>query len=236
MNTRKTLFWVTLFSIAMGFLETAVVVYLRQIYYPLGFNFPLAPMHHDIVVVEVWREVATIIMLAAIGILAGKNRAEKFAWFLFAFAIWDIFYYVFLWVFLGWPQTLFTWDVLFLIPVPWVGPVLSPVIIALTMILYALSIVYYCEKGKNVALNLWERILLYMGCVVTIVAFTEDFARQQGDILFRNLRQGGSLFIDCASYIPAHFDWLLFWIGEILILVAGGIYVRRLSGSKGELP
>ena len=95
MGLRKTLFWVTFFSIAMGFLESAVVIYLRRMYYPHGFSFPLQPMPHDIAIVEIWREAATIIMLLAIGILAGRKPSEKFAWFVISFAVWDIFYYVF---------------------------------------------------------------------------------------------------------------------------------------------
>ena len=31
----------TLFSIAMGLLEAVVVMYLRELYYPAGFAFPL---------------------------------------------------------------------------------------------------------------------------------------------------------------------------------------------------
>ena len=92
---RKTLFWLTMFSIAMGYLETAIVVYIRKLYYPEGFTFPLVPISHDIAVTEFWREAATIIMLAGIGILSGKNASQRFVFFLYAFAIWDIFYYVF---------------------------------------------------------------------------------------------------------------------------------------------
>ena len=33
-----------LYAVAMGYLEAAVVVYLRAIYYPEGFSFPLKPM------------------------------------------------------------------------------------------------------------------------------------------------------------------------------------------------
>lgn len=232
MNTRKTLFWVTIFSIAMGLMESAVVIYLRRIYYPGGFTFPLANMQHDIVVVEIWREAATIIMLLSIGVLAGKNSAEKFAWFIFSFAIWDIFYYVFLFVFLGWPASWFTWDILFLIPVPWVGPVITPLIIALTMILYALAIIYHSVKGLNVALITRERLLLASGSVVTIISFTRDYTHQKGDILYRNIREGNSLFTDLAYYVPAQFDWAIFFAGEGLILLAWIFYAGRMKNGS----
>src|SRR6201998_1661345 len=109
--------WLTAFSIAMGFLETAVVIYLRKLYYPHGFQFPLVPIDNDIAMVEFLREAATIIMLLGIGIIAGKNTSQKFGIFIYCFAVWDIFYYVFLKLLLGWPESLFTWDILFIIPV-----------------------------------------------------------------------------------------------------------------------
>jgi hypothetical protein len=97
MKTIKyTFIWLTFFSIAMGYLETSVVVYLRELYYPQGFDFPLAPISPSLAVTEFWREVATIVMLWGVGVLAGRSKTEKFALFLYSFAIWDIFYYIFL--------------------------------------------------------------------------------------------------------------------------------------------
>lgn len=232
MRAAKILTWVTAFSIAMGFLESAVVIYLRRIYYPMGFAFPLQPIDHNIAVVEIWREAATIIMLLAVGVLAGKNRAERFAWFIYSFAVWDIFYYVFLYVFIGWPQSLFTWDILFLIPVPWVGPVLTPVIISATMILFALTVVYHSEGGRPVAFRRMEALLLLAGSLVCIFSFTRDYMLQKGDILFRNIRSGGSLFVDLADYVPAHFDWPIFWLGEAVILLSWLLYARPIRGLK----
>ncbi|MEK6792710.1 MAG: hypothetical protein AABX95_02740 [Nanoarchaeota archaeon] len=111
-------FWiVTIFSIAMGFLESTIVIYLRKIYYPDGFDFPLKGfIDPNILSIEWIREFFTIVMLITIGLLAGKTLYEKFAYFILSFAIWDIFYYVFLKAFLDWPQSWITWDLLFLIP------------------------------------------------------------------------------------------------------------------------
>src|SRR5271167_2605871 len=105
MNLTKKTGWLTLFSIAMGFMETAVVIYLRKVYYPRGFQFPLVPIEPSIALTEFLREAATIIMLLGIGILTGKTRAQKFAFFIYCFAVWDIFYYVFLKIFLNWPES-----------------------------------------------------------------------------------------------------------------------------------
>jgi len=228
-DLRLKLFWVTFFSVAMGFLESSVVIYLRKIYYQHGFCFPLQPIDHSIAIVEIWREAATIIMLLAVGVLAGKSRAERFAWFIYSFAIWDIFYYVFLWVFLGWPESFLTWDILFLIPVPWVGPVITPVIISCIMILFALTIAYHAERKEKVGMKKIESLLLIVGSLVTIVSFTEDYMKQKGDILFRNIRNGGSLFVDMASYVPVHFDWLLFSAGTGSMLAAWILYARRMK-------
>src|SRR5674476_343996 len=134
------LLWVTLFSVAMGMLESSVVIYLRELYYPAGFQFPLKATSYIVAVTEIFRELATLIMLLGIGVLAGKNKHERFAWFIYSFAIWDIFYYLFLFLIINWPVSLLDWDVLFLLPVMWVGPVWSPVLLSLLMIILAQSI------------------------------------------------------------------------------------------------
>ncbi len=134
MRTSKTILTVSLFAIAFGLVEASVVVYLRQLFYPDGFTFPLKPTLNSILLVEISREFATIVMLAAVGALAGRTRWEKFAWFLIAFGIWDISFYLWLKVFVNWPATLVDWDILFLIPIPWIGPVIAPVLVSIVMI------------------------------------------------------------------------------------------------------
>ena len=124
-ETRRKALWITVYAIAMGVLEAAVVIYLRKLYYPEGFSFPLRMVDTDIAIVELWREVATIVMLGAVGVLAGRTRSERFAWFIYCFGVCDLVYYGFLKVALGWPASPFTWDILFLLPIPWVGPVLA---------------------------------------------------------------------------------------------------------------
>src|SRR5690349_14247608 len=115
----KTFVVVCMFSIAMAALESAVVVYLRALYYPDGFSVAFRLIDESIVKVELLRELATIIMLLAIGQLAGKTFNERFAYFLLSFAVWDIFYYGWLKVLIDWPSTLLDWDILFLIPFTW---------------------------------------------------------------------------------------------------------------------
>ena len=116
-SIRIKIFFLVLFGIAMGFFEAAVVVYLRQLYYPGGFSFPLKIMALGELSIEYLREFSTLIMLFSLAIVAGRNFYERFSYFLLCFGIWDIFYYVWLKVLLDWPQSLLTWDILFLIPI-----------------------------------------------------------------------------------------------------------------------
>src|SRR6202023_1046022 len=78
---------------------------------------------------------ATIVMLAMVGYLAASSLPGRIGAFAIAFGIWDIFYYVFLWLFAGWPASPFAPDVLFLIPLPWWGPVVSPVLVGAMFVL-----------------------------------------------------------------------------------------------------
>jgi len=117
-SLHKQLWWLIVFSVAMGFLEAAVVVYLRLHYYPNGFEFPLVPLEERIATVEILREAATLVMLIGVGVLAGKNLQQRVAFFLLAFAIWDLVYYVGLKLVLDWPSSWLAWDILFLIPAP----------------------------------------------------------------------------------------------------------------------
>ena len=137
--TRKDLVVTAIFGIAFGFVEAAVVVYLRTI---LGF-IPVSSdqlvqvtnvLPQNLFAVEFLREIATIIMLGSIGALVGRGFKERFAIFLWAFAFWDLFYYVWLWYLIKWPLSLTTSDVLFLVPVPWLSQVWFPCLVSLLSI------------------------------------------------------------------------------------------------------
>jgi hypothetical protein len=216
----KTIIWLTIFSIAMGYMESAVVVYLRKIYYPEGFKFPLIPIDKEIAATEFFREIATIIMLIGVGIFAGKNKLQKFSFFLYSFAIWDIFYYIFLKIILDWPQSLLSWDILFLIPVPWVGPVIAPCILSVTMLLFTFIVVYKQEKGHDIDIGFTKGLILIVGSIVVITSFMWDYIMylSQGNGAVWTLSCKEAMFVEVQKYIPEHFNWWLFGIGEILIL------------------
>jgi len=62
-----------------------------------------------------------------IAYLVGDTWLEKGVFFLWTFAFWDLFYYIYLYILIKWPPTFKTIDVLFLIPVPWIAPVWFPI-------------------------------------------------------------------------------------------------------------
>jgi hypothetical protein len=173
-NYVSKIIWITIFSIAMAFAESAVVVYLRAIFYPDGFSFPLKVMADYKILVEVFREAATIFMLMAVAYLSGKKFWERFAWFMLSFGIWDIFYYVWLKVLLDWPSSLIEWDVLFLIPLPWIGPVIAPASIALLMIVFGILIVFSFQKGRDFKPSLASYILALAGVIIVLYSFMYD--------------------------------------------------------------
>jgi hypothetical protein len=227
---------VAVFSIAMGYLESAVVVYLREIYYPEGFAFPLKMMSQRVMITELFREFATIIMLAGIGIIAGRSRLERFGFFILAFGIWDIFYYIFLYLLLGWPESLFTLDILFLIPTTWVGPVIAPVINALTMVIFGGLIWYFRSNEKLMPVKRLEWLLLISGSLVVIWAYIEDYfgyMRKQfsvSDIFFPP--DPGQLLELALKYVPVDFSWWIFWVGQGMIMtgiVLWGVSHRGLQ-------
>ncbi len=132
-TTIKTLMVLFIYGMAMALVETAVVVYLRDLYYPHGFLIhganDLAIFPKQILRVELWREAATIVMLATVGYLAFNDTKNRFLAFVFTFSVWDLGYYLFLFIFLAWPASLSTLDVYFLIPMAWIGPVWFPLIL-----------------------------------------------------------------------------------------------------------
>jgi hypothetical protein len=227
-----------LFAVAMGLMEAIVVVYLRKLYYSQGFNFPLQTVPSDMLSLELVREICTVVMLTFIALIAGKNKLQKFAWFIYCFAIWDIFYYVGLKLFLNWPPSLFTWDILFLIPIPWVGPVIAPVICSLTMILLAACIVVLQEKGYEVHIKRREWALILSGGFIIFIAFIWDTTRfiiQKGYLGKLLIFSVDQRFLQVmAQYRPVSFVWLVFILGEILILAAITLMTIRIKNPEPD--
>jgi bacteriorhodopsin len=174
LQSERKLLWVSLFGMAFALVESSVVVYLRSLYYPEGFTFPLKLMSPQHLGVELSREAATIVMLSAVGVIAGSKAWERFAYFLVAFGVWDIFYYVWLKVMLDWPASLNDWDILFLIPLPWIGPAIAPVLISLLMIVCGSIIIARLAKEEAFHPGWMSWSLSAVGALVVLYSFMED--------------------------------------------------------------
>ena len=198
----RTVLWIVVFSISMAFLESAVVIYLRDLHYPEGFAFPLKMITGRHIGVEIGREAATIFMLIAVSALSGKRFWEKFSYFLICFGFWDLFYYLWLKVAVGWPSSLVDWDILFLIPLPWIAPVIAPVTIATMMILAGLFIILLYKRGYDFRPSSLTWILTIVGTLIILYSFMRD--------------TGASLYQRMP--LPYRYDALI--AGEILYLLA----------------
>ncbi len=172
-----TLLWVIIINIAFAVVEADIVMYLRFLYYPSGFTFPMpAPTEGYMTMAgtEMLRETATIVMLVSIGILAGKKRWEKFAYFMISFGVWDIMFYVWLAVQINWPVTILDWDILFLIPLPWLAPVLAPVVVSATLIFAGLVIIHLNDKNLRFKVPMITWLLCIIGSIIVLITFMID--------------------------------------------------------------
>jgi hypothetical protein len=210
-----------LFGSAFGYLEAAVVSYLRYLHAPVLHRFfpersindlfPLltpaqavqaGPQQRRVLFTEVGREAATILMLAGIALAVSTNLGQWTAAFAIAFGVWDITFYLFLKVLLDWPASLFTWDILFIIPVAWVAPVIAPVLVSTAMVLAGIWHLQRETTAEPVSLRIGNWGCLVAGATVIIVSFTLDYT---------NVSAGG---------MPRPFHWAVFAAG--LLLGLGG--------------
>ncbi|MFH1500317.1 MAG: hypothetical protein ABIE22_00015 [archaeon] len=214
-----------IFAIAMAFLEAAIVVYLRVIFYPEGFDFPLSGLiSPSIIAIEWVREAATIVMLFCIAFLAGRKFYGKLAYFFYSFAVWDIFYYIWLKVILDWPSSLLTWDLLFLIPIPWASPVIVPLVYSLTIILASVLIIHLQEKKKSIKSELKEIMLFTTGSLLILYTFLYDYGKLIFDWGhfkdFLMLASNQEFMKVISEYAPVDYNWGVFLLGELLILLS----------------
>lgn len=198
---------VVVYAIAMAWVESAAVYYLRthvDRIEPYQVN-PL-PLIGPLGSVELAREAATLAMIFTVGVLAGRNWRARFGNAALAFGVWDIFYYVFLKVICGWPHSLMDWNILFLLPLPWWGPVLSPMLIALLMISWGTLASRFERAAPPVASNGRVWISCFLGMALALYVFMADALRVAGagDAVIRNV-------------LPVDFNWRLFLIALALM-------------------
>ena len=200
---------VVIYAGAMAWVESAVVFYLRSMMdriEPYQPN-PL-PVIGGFAAVELPREFATLVMLFAVGFLAGRTWRTRLGYFVIAFGVWDIFYYVFLKIICGWPHSLLDWDVLFLLPMPWWGPVLAPVLISLLLILWG-TLASQFEQSPSPKFSNWRVwVLNFFGVAIALYVFMADSiaASHRGLEAIRTV-------------LPEYFNWPLFIVALLLMAV-----------------
>ncbi len=208
----------SVFALAMGYLESAVVVYLRQIYYPGGFAFPLnSTILTPVLLVESGREAATLVMLAVVAWLSGRNRLERLSWFLFVFGVWDICYYLGLKALLGWPPSFLTWDILFLIPIPWAAPVLAPILVATLMSAMGLSFIGLDRAGRFGRLRPFDWAALAVGAGAILLSFLSSYGLA---VLRLGLGHQPGIRDSLAALVPVSYPWWLLLLGLAAVIVA----------------
>ncbi|NJD27222.1 MAG: hypothetical protein FIA92_02870 [Chloroflexi bacterium] len=175
---RTTSLVVLAFGVAFGYLEAAVVVYLRAVI-ETGAVLPAQDPATlgTFEAVEILRELATVAMIATVGWLAGRSRLERLAWSAVVFGTWDIVYYLGLRWTIGWPPALDTWDVLFLIPMAWVGPVWAPMAVSAALIGVGLAAARRLRAGGSLRIGPTEIAGGLVGGALVIVSFLVDSER-----------------------------------------------------------
>ncbi len=175
---RATAVAVIAFGVAMGYLEAAVVVYLRSAidagtvvpaYDPATFG--------SFEAIEIARELATLVMIATVGWLAGRTGLERLAWAAVVFGTWDIVYYVGLRLAIGWPPALETWDVLFLVPAPWVGPVWAPIVVSAALVASGLAAARRVRAGRQIVVGPVRAVAALAGGGLVVLSFLVDTDR-----------------------------------------------------------
>lgn len=221
-SVRQRLVMVLAYAAAMAWVESAVVFYLRRMVdriEPYQAN-PL-PVAGDIGAAELVRELATVVMLFAVGWLAGRLPRARFGYFVAAFGVWDILYYVFLVPLTGWPHSLLDWDILFLIPLPWWGPVLAPVLIAVLMITGGIVLAHNDERPEpDLWPGPWACRLAGAGVVLALYVFMAD--------ALRALRHGESI----QQVLPVSFHWPLFLVALALMAVPAAALIRQFRSRR----
>jgi hypothetical protein len=210
MSTPVKLMLVAAFAIAMANVEAAVVVYLREVYGIDDLVRDLPREFDRLTAVELSREAATLVMLLTVGLVAGRRLQDGVGYFVFAFGVWDIAYYGWLFVFKGWPSSLLEWDILFLLPLPWWGPVLAPMMIAGMMCVGGAAAVVQVDRGIEWRMTWTNAGIAAAGIAVCLYAFMADAisAIPEGRAAVEAVR-------------PTDFQWGLFLVGFAVMSWAG---------------
>lgn len=198
--------WVGLFAVGFAYVESAVVVYLRRLYGISDLVLDIPPFDPTVALIELGREIATLIILLSVGWVAGRTRQARLGFAFFAFGIWDIFYYIWLKLFIDWPASPLTPDILFLVPIPWWGPVIGPVLIAGLMVISGARAVFLDDEDQRIRFSVMQWMALAAGMLIVLFTFMADSlaALPASPEVLSQLR-------------PAVFNWPVYIIGLVLM-------------------
>lgn len=219
LTPRRRVLWLGAYAAAMAWLEAAVVVYLRRLYYPDDqlTLFPMRVWRTSDLAVEIAREAATIVMILAVALLAVPGRTRRIAAFLYVFGVWDLLYYLWLKLALGWPVSWADWDILFLIPWAWLAPWFTPAVAAL---LFALWGGVVLAREAETAIPHRAALLAVAGLALMLASFLEPALSLLG------LNAAAA-----AQFVPSRFLWALYLPG--IALLASGLFLGR-PGRVGQ--
>jgi hypothetical protein len=226
MNNKATLAILTLFAVAMALLESAVVVYMRYLYYADNPReiFPLRFLNSYDTILELSREAATVIMILTVALLADRSsRTRSFAAFVFVFGVWDLFYYFWLKVLMDWPSSWLEWDVLFLIPSVWLGPWICPAMISLLFIAWGF---WTLRSANNISFTPFSLTVFLTGVGLGIASFLQPAVAVFID--------GG--IADLSQYTPGSFWWWLFVPGYLLMTSGFGMTLHSANNRVSAVP
>ena len=215
---------VVVFAAGMAWVEAACVYYLRAMVDRLEpYQANPLPMHGVLGPVELVREAASLVMLLTVGGIAGRTRTTRLGYTAIAFGIWDICYYLFLKIICDWPKSLFDWDILFLIPLPWWGPVIAPISIALLMILWGTLVTLDAVRDTvTAATSIWWRFNA-LGTALALYVFMADS--------FHAVSQGVNV---PRTVLPTVFNWPLFALAVTLMAAPVAQLAWRMMLSPGR--
>lgn len=223
MNSRSRLWIVFGYAAAMAWVEAAVVYYLRTMVNRIDPYQPdPLPIMGRLGAAELVREAATLIMLLAVGVLAGRSWRSRLGFAAVAFGLWDIFYYVFLKVLCGWPHSLLDWDILFLLPLPWWGPVLAPVLISILLIVWGTLAAVEKPAPHRESLRKIAWALSAVGAGLALYVFMTDTLHAASD---------GSHAVRVV--LPQTFNWRLFGVALSLMSAPPVLALHELLLNRG---
>ena len=209
MSPLRKLTCLILFASAFALVEAAVVAYLRNLLISDGGYFPLKEIPVHILTVELSREAATMVVLVVVGILSATTLLGRFGAFMLIFGAWDIFYYGWLVFFEGWPQSLLDWDLFFLIPVPWIAPILAPILVSMGLIGCGGWLLIYEDEVDRIGMSVRDWGVELAAAVLILFSFMNNDR----------------------SSPPENFQWVIFFTG---LLCGIGYFVWRVSATRGE--